>query len=226
MLRLLIIAPQSRVLAELKSELNQDGFVCSIIPHGNNGLVEKMTAYRPDLIMVEVDGYSSSAGIQELAHRIKEESSTPIIALVARDKLDGIDVHRGVDDFLISPYDIKELILRINRLLHRNGNTNSNELIKCDGLVIDLAKCEVIVDGRIVELTFKEYELLKFLAGNRGRVYTRDTLLDKVWGYDYYGGDRTVDVHVRRLRSKIEDSKHTFIDTVRNIGYRFRMETR
>ena len=76
----------------------------------------------------------------------------------------------------------------------------------------------------VVELTFKEYELLKFLAGNKGRVCTRETLLDKVWGYDYYGGDRTVDVHVRRLRSKIEDSKHIFIDTVRNIGYRFRVE--
>ena len=74
---------------------------------------------------------------------------------------------------------------------------------------------------KVVELTFKEYELLKFLASNRGRVYTREALLNKVWGYDYYGGDRTVDVHVRRLRSKIEDSKRTFIETVRNIGYRF-----
>jgi len=99
---------------------------------------------------------------------------------------------------------------------------DTGELIKCDGLVIDLAKCEVTMGCKVVELTFKEYELLKFLASNRGRVYTREALLDKVWGYDYYGGDRTVDVHIRRLRSKIEDSKHTFIETVRNIGYRFR----
>ena len=77
-------------------------------------------------------------------------------------------------------------------------------------------------EGRIVELTFKEYELLKLLASNSGRVYSREALLDQIWGYDYYGGDRTVDVHVRRLRSKIEDSTHTFIETVRNIGYRFK----
>ena len=74
----------------------------------------------------------------------------------------------------------------------------------------------------MIELTFKEYELLKFLASHQGRVYTREALLNKVWGYDYYGGDRTVDVHIRRLRSKIEDAKHTFIETVRNIGYRFK----
>jgi len=85
--------------------------------------------------------------------------------------------------------------------------------------------CEVTVDGRLVTLTFKEYELLRFLASNRGRVFTRDVLLNEVWGYDYYGGDRTVDVHIRRLRSKIEDSTHIFIETVRNIGYRFRKQT-
>ena len=90
--------------------------------------------------------------------------------------------------------------------------------------MIDLAKREVTVDGKLVELTFKEYELLKFLASNRGRVYTREALLNRVWGYDYYGGDRTIDVHVRRLRSKIEDSKHSFIETVRNISYRFKKD--
>ncbi|MFC2060806.1 response regulator transcription factor, partial [Chloroflexota bacterium] len=111
------------------------------------------------------------------------------------------------DDFLISPYDDRELVLRIKRLLN-NGieSLDSGELIKCDDLIIDLAKCEVTMERKVVELTFKEYELLKFLASNRGRVYTREALLNKVWGYDYYGGDRTVDVHVRRLRSKIEDS--------------------
>ena len=128
----------------------------------------------------------------------------------------------NIDDFMISPYDARELVLRVKRLLSRDRNIDSGELIKCDGLLIDLAKCEVTLEGRIVELTFKEYELLRFLASNRGRVYTREALLNMVWGYDYYGGDRTVDVHVRRLRSKIEDAKHTFIETVRNIGYRFK----
>ncbi len=94
--------------------------------------------------------------------------------------------------------------------------------IRQGSLVIDTARCEVTVSGRPVMLTFKEYELLKFLAANTGRVFTRETLLDRVWGHDYFGGDRTVDVHVRRLRSKLEHAGHTFIDTVRNVGYAFR----
>ena len=130
-----------------------------------------------------------------------------------------------IDDFVIQPYNMRELILRIKRLLnYRTESVDGDEPIKCNGLVMDIAKCEVTVVGKVVALTFREYELLQFLAGNRGRVFSRQTLLDKVWGYDYYGGDRTVDVHVRRLRSKIENSKHTFIETVRNIGYRFKAE--
>jgi len=155
---------------------------------------------------------------------MKQESPLPIIALVARETLGGIDNQLDVDDFLTSPYDVKELTLRIKRLLQRTGITDSGELIECGGLIMDPAKCEVTIDGQVVELTFKEYELLKFLASNRGRVYTREALLNKVWGYDYYGGSRTVDVHVRRLRSKIEDSKHKFIETVRNMGYRFKKD--
>ena len=88
-------------------------------------------------------------------------------------------------------------------------------------MTIDLVTCEVTVDGRKADLTFKEYELLKLMARNRGRVFTREALLDKIWGYDYYGGDRTVDVHMRQLRSKMSDATHTYIETVRNIGYRF-----
>ena len=130
------------------------------------------------------------------------------------------------DDFLVGPYEVKELLIRINRVIRKTVKNESSEQIKCDGLTIDLATCEVTVDGRLVELTFKEYELLKLLAGNKGRVYTREALLDKIWGYDYFGGDRTVDVHVRRLRSKIEDASHTYIETVRNIGYRFIKDNR
>ena len=98
----------------------------------------------------------------------------------------------------------------------------SEDIIRCGDLVIDSAKCEVSLGGKSIILTFKEYQLLKFLANNKGKVFTRDVLLDKVWGWDYYGGDRTVDVHIRRLRSKIEDKDHSFIETVRGIGYRFR----
>jgi DNA-binding response OmpR family regulator len=143
-----------------------------------------------------------------------------LIALMSAEMLDRPNEYLGIDDFIIKPYDNRELVVRARRLLQRN--VKENEMLRCEDLVIDLANCEVRVGGRIVELTFKEYELLKFLAKDRGRVFSRETLLNKVWGYDYFGGDRTVDVHIRRLRSKIEVSGQIFIETVRNIGYRFK----
>ncbi|MBN2463695.1 MAG: response regulator transcription factor, partial [Dehalococcoidia bacterium] len=103
-------------------------------------------------------------------------------------------------------------------------NKKSRDLIKCGNLLIDTAKYEVSISGRLLALTFKEYELLKFLARNKGRVFTREALLNEVWGYDYYGGDRTVDVHIRRLRGKLNDLNNTYIQTVRNIGYKFGKE--
>jgi len=106
-------------------------------------------------------------------------------------------------------------------LLKKAIPTDSEDMIKAGDLIIDVSRYEVTLSGSKLELTFKEYELLKFLASNKGRVYSRDQLLDKIWGYDYYGGTRTVDVHIRRLRSKIEDRRHAFIETVRNIGYKF-----
>ena len=223
---LLIMAQESKELTGLSSRLIQSGFVCSTI-HPGNGFMKEITVCRPNLVIVEIDGYSDTAEIKEVVQSMRQEIHTPVMALVHGEMLDSIDGHLDVvDDFLASPYDDRELVLRIKRLLnHRAEGAASTELIKCDGLFIDLAKCEVTVGSKAVELTFKEYELLRFLASNRGRVYTRENLLNKVWGYDYYGGDRTVDVHVRRLRSKIEDSKHTFIETVRNIGYRFVKET-
>lgn len=220
-MRLLIIAQESKKLTGLGESLERNGFVCSIISY-NNGLKKSVTRQLPDLLLVEIDGNLPDSRIWELIQGVKKQRQLPTMALVSEEMLDSIDGHHYLDDFLTSPYDIKELVLRINRLLRRTRDIDNNELIKCDGLVIDLAKCEVTVEGMAVELTFKEYELLKFLAGNRGRVYTREVLLNRVWGYDYYGGDRTVDVHIRRIRSKIEYSPHTFIETVRNIGYRFK----
>lgn len=223
MSQLLLIAQESKPLVSILSELSQNGFTCSTISY-ENGLMEQVAARSPDLILAETDGHLVNSKIQELAQRMKQERPLPIMALIARDKLSSIDSHLDVDDFLISPFDTKELVLRVKRLLHKTSNVSGGELIKCNGLMIDHTKCEVTVEGKIVELTFREYELLRFLASNQGRVFTRDALLNKVWGYDYYGGDRTVDVHIRRLRSKIEESNLTFIETVRNIGYRFRKE--
>ena len=111
---------------------------------------------------------------------------------------------------------------RVRRAIWRRAGAEGSHLLRRGDLTIDQANYKVFVGGRPVQLTFKEYELLRFLAQNHDRVCTRETLLNRVWGYDFYGGCRTVDVHIRRLRSKIEDSSHTFIETVRNVGYRFR----
>jgi DNA-binding response OmpR family regulator len=220
MWRVLIIAQEGEVMTGLRSEIARSGFACSVVPYGDD-LEEEIIAYRPDLVLVETKEKLASARTGELIGEFKQRKPLPVVALVDREALGEIDTI-AADDFLSSPYDGRELVLRMKRLLNIARNGVGGETIECDGLLIDLARCEVTLEGRIVELTFKEYELLKLLAANSGRVYSREALLDQVWGYDYYGGDRTVDVHVRRLRGKIEDPNHTFIETVRNVGYRFR----
>ena len=221
MIRSLIITPAIEKSTVMAESLARNDVACSIASR-NNGVREAITSQRPDILLVEADEQWPEHEMRELIQRLEKERRLPVIALVPREMLGIIDGQFNADDFITSPYDDRELVLRIERLLHRNVNTDSNEVIRRNGLVINLATYEVAVDGQVIELTFKEYEMLKLLASEPGRVYTRQALLDKVWGYDYYGGDRTVDVHVRRLRSKIEDSNHTFIETVRNIGYRFK----
>ena len=221
MFKIFIIARESKDREELYLSLVQKGYACAMA--GNQDEVSQVAEQDPDLVLV-VD--NSHSRIKELAHEIKQNKNLPIIALVEREILKNVDGHLNmIDDFVLRPHDLREVNLRVERLLHKTGRAETDDTIRYGDLTIDLAKYEVSVGDRPVILTFKEYELLKFLAGNRGRVYTRESLLNKVWGYDYYGGDRTVDVHIRRLRSKIEDSKHNFIETVRNIGYRFRENT-
>lgn len=124
-------------------------------------------------------------------------------------------------DVLVTPWRQGELSLRIKRLVQRRERPDQPGVIRAGDLVINPERYDVFLARKPVLLTFKEYELLKLLAANPGRVYSREALLEQVWGYKYFGGTRTVDVHVRRLRSKIEDATHTFIDTVWNVGYRF-----
>ena len=225
MLNSLVIALEDKTQTELCQNLEKSGFACSVTPY-NNGVVETIADQQPDILFIEVNSQLPSPEIWARIQRLRKGKTLLVIALVPENILPNFNIHLDFDDFITIPYHPKELSLRINRLLQRTRNMENSELIKCEGLTIDLARCEVSIDGELVELTFKEYELLKLLASNKGRVYTREALLDKIWGYDYYGGDRTVDVHVRRLRSKIEDAQHHYIDTVRNIGYRFVKNTR
>lgn len=223
MFRVLIIADQSEQIKKLSSGLSERSFVYSIASNREE-VVKNASEKVLDSVLVAMDGQLARAEMLHLANEVGQEWHLPVVALLSREALNNIDSNVTVDDFVVEPWDASEIAVRVKRIIWRKNHINNTELIRCGDLIIDLARCEVSLEGRLIELTFKEYELLRFLSSNMGRVFTRQALLNKVWGYDYYSGDRTVDVHIRRLRSKIEDSTHTFIDTVRNIGYKFRDE--
>jgi DNA-binding response OmpR family regulator len=214
-----IIANESEQVRKLRAALVQSGFDCLIVPP-NDEAIEQIAGQSLGVMLLDTDETIFDSEVWELAQRIRQEMNMPLIALVSREKLDGLDA--SVDDFVVKPYEANEVTVRIKRILRQKGDIDSEDVIKCGDLVIDLAKYEVSLGNKLILLTFREYQLLKFLVSNKGKVFTREALLNKVWGWDYYGGDRTVDVHIRRLRSKIEDPTHTFIETVRNIGYKLR----
>jgi len=217
--RVFIIANESEQARKLRAELAQRGFDCLIVPH-NDEAIEQIAGQSLGVMLLDTDEATTGSEAWELAQRIRQERQIPLIALVSGEKLNGLD--SNIDDFVVKPWEPNEVTVRIKRILRQKKSIDGEDIIKCGDLVIDLAKYEVSLGNKLILLTFREYQLLKFLASNKGKVFTREALLNKVWGWDYYGGDRTVDVHIRRLRSKIEDPTHTFIDTVRNIGYRLR----
>ena len=218
MAELLIITDEIKTAQPIQANFVRHGFTCASVNYQD---AFGAAARRPPDLVLLVLPENLDNSIWELIKNLKKGRNLPVMALLSSKTVASLDNHREIDDFIVHPYQNAELLLRINRLLKKTHDAESGELIMCSGLTIDLVTCEVTVDGNKADLTFKEYELLKLMARNRGRVFTREALLDKIWGYDYYGGDRTVDVHMRRLRSKIEDANHTYIETVRNIGYRF-----
>ena len=219
MFRLLMISENSEHVKELSLGLAERGFLCSIASADDSSLKDVSTV-SADLVVVAVDGAAPGSEVRQLPRRIKEGTRLPVVTLLSSKNLDVLDSVADVDDFVMEPWDAAELIARVKRILYRRTDSKGKDIVCSSGVEIDLARCEVSFRGRLVDLTFREYELLKFLVSNKGRVFSRDALLDKVWGYDFYGGDRTVDVHIRRLRSKLDESD--CIETVRNIGYRFR----
>ena len=217
--RIFIIANESEQSRKLRAELAKRDLDCLIVPY-NDEAIEQITGQSLGVMLLDMDEVTADSEAWELAQRIRQDMNIPLIALMSREKLNSLD--SSVDDFVVKPCEVDEVTARIKRILKQKGSIDSEDIIKCGDLVIDLAKYEVSLNDKPIMLTFREYQLLKFLASNKGKVFTREALLNKVWGWDYYGGDRTVDVHIRRLRSKIEDPTHTFIETVRNIGYRLR----
>lgn len=149
-------------------------------------------------------------------------AEAPVLVAVTLARLPGLDFSTGIADFVLKPVVPAELYARLRQLDWKSATFGSEELIKVEELSIDVAGYEARVRGRRVELTHQEFELLRFFAQNRGKVFTREQLLSKVWGYRYYGGSRTVDIHVRRLRAKLGATTGGLIETVRNVGYKMR----
>ena len=222
--KILIVDDDENICELLNLYLKKDGFDTSIANNGRQA-VELAEKYNPDLILLdimlpELDGW-------QVCREIRKKSEVPIIMLTAKgetfDKILGLEL--GADDYVTKPFDTKEVVARIKAVLRRsndNEKTDKKEEVRYDKLIINLTNYELVVDGKPIDTPPKELELIYHLASNPNRVYTRDQLLDEVWGFDYYGDSRTVDVHVKRLREKLEDvSDKWSLKTVWGVGYKF-----
>ena len=215
MLKVLLVAKSSDSASRLAADLARLNVTCALASTPESAATQAEIA-RPDVLLIDMT--SIPAGDAACAD-LRREKKLPVLAIAAPEiafSLDGT-----VDDFAVSPVNSRELAARARRLAAHEAPHKASPQIIAGIITIDPDKYEVSVGGRPVALTFREFELLRFLASNPGRVFTRDLLLNHVWGDDFFGGDRTVDVHIRRLRSKIQDETHVYIETVRNIGYRF-----
>lgn len=224
--KIMIIDDESNIVELVRYNLEMNGYKVLFAFDGNEGL-NIVKEKKPDLILLDVmlpgiDGFDVCKAIK----KDKEIENIPVIMLTAKgeefDKILGLEL--GADDYITKPFSIRELLARIKAILRRNKKEESSQVIKFDNIVIDFDKHEVLKSGNKVDLTLKEFELLRLLVLNKGKVLTRDFLLDKIWGYEYYGETRTVDVHVRHLRQKIEDDDKNprYIETIRGIGYKFK----
>ena len=224
--KILIVDDDSNIAELISLYLAKECFDTQIVGDGESAL-RTFKTYQPDLILLDlmlpgIDGY-------QVCREIREVSSKPVIMVTAKgevfDKVLGLEL--GADDFVVKPFDMKELSARIKAVLRRysaHNNQLDDEVIKFENIEISLQKYELKLMGKPVDIPPKELELLYFLAANFNRVFTRDQLLDKVWGFDYLGDSRTVDVHVKRLREKLEGASDKWtLKTVWGVGYKFEL---
>ena len=222
--KLLIVDDDPNICDMLKLYFENEGYKIKTANDGVEGLAT-FKLYNPDLVLLDImmpkkDGW-------QVCREIREISPKPVIMITAKgevfDKVLGLEL--GADDFIVKPFDMKELSARIKAVLRRfnaHSKTNDEEVVKFENIEISLQKYELKLLGKAIDIPPKELELLYFLASNCNRVFTRDQLLDKVWGFDYLGDSRTVDVHVKRLREKLEGvSDKWVLKTVWGVGYKF-----
>ena len=226
--KILVVDDEKPIADILKFNLEKEGYSVELAYDGEEA-IDKTKKANPDLILLDImlpkiDGFA-------VCKMIRQNYQTPIIMLTAKeeevDKVLGLEL--GADDYITKPFGVRELLARVKANLRRaeipvGDGFQTGNCIKSGNLVIDLGKYEVRKEGKPIELTLREFELIKYLASQTEQVFTRETLLEDVWGYEYYGDVRTVDVTIRRLREKIEDDSGNpkYIITKRGVGYYFR----
>lgn len=223
--RILVLSDREKPAAQLRKDIESMGH--NAISASFDSTAEAVDTRKPDVILADLSLPGEIAEVwRQLRYDLKN-SQIPAVALISIDRIGAVEQFAGMDDFILYPYSVCELEMRIKLTLRRQRrDADARDIIRIGNLTIDEAKYEIAVDGQPIVLTLKEYELLRYLATRQGRVITRRVLLDQVWGYDYYGGTRTVDVHIGRLRTKIETADYSFIKTVRGVGYIFTAEDR
>lgn len=221
--KILVIDDDPNITDLLKMYLEKEGYEVKTAADGQEGHTT-FKMYEPDLVLLDVM-LPRKDGLQ-ICREIRDHSSKPVIMISAKgetfDKVLGLEL--GADDYIVKPLDMKEVFARVKAVLRRYAkhDTSDGELIKFDNLEISLQKYELRVKGKIVDVPPKELELIYFLASNYNHVFTRDQLLDKVWGFDYLGDSRTVDVHIKRLREKLEGASTAWnLKTIWGVGYKF-----
>ena len=222
--KVLVVDDDNNICELLKLYLEKDGYSV-MISHDGEEAVVKFNALKPDVVLLDImlpglDGW-------QVCREIRKKSNVPIIMITAKsetfDKVLGLEL--GADDYVVKPFDTKEVIARIkavSRRISQSAPDNEVKEVKYDKLVVNMTRYELRVDGKVMDTPPKELELLFYLASNPNRVYTRDQLLDEVWGFEYYGDSRTIDVHIKRLREKLENvSDKWALKTVWGVGYKF-----
>jgi len=221
-MKILVIDDDVKICEVIKLYLEKEGFEVVIAHNGSDG-INMFKHEMPDLVILDImlpkkDGY-------EVCRELRKISNIPIIMLTAKgetfDKVLGLEL--GADDYIVKPFDPKELIARIKAVLRRTqGEVNEEKVVVYPNLTINLTTYEVKLEDKIIEMPPKEIELLYFLASHPNKVFTREQLLDHIWGYNFMGDTRTVDVHIKRIREKIEKDKYPWrIKTVWGVGYKF-----
>lgn len=219
---ILVIDDDRNILEIVKLYLTKEGFSVQVGERGDTALA-LFRDTKPALVVLDVmlpglDGW-------KVLHQLRQESDTPVIMLTAKgdtlDRVQGLDL--GADDYMVKPFDAKELLARVKAVLRRSITPEAERVVNAPGLSVSLETYAVTLDDKVVEMPPKEIELLYFLASHEGRVFTREQLLEQVWGFDFFGDSRTVDVHVKRIREKLGERETWQIKTVWGVGYKFEL---